>query len=82
MSIKTLIDLEVLRIKYRHAIHKRHQETDESVQKLNNASRYHYDLLLNLYSSTLSSLGSVNDVHKQVAFKNFIGTNEMSFSRR
>ena len=49
---------------------KRHPETDESVQKLNSASRHYYALLAN-YFSTLSSLGSVNDVHKQVAFKNF-----------
>ena len=75
--MKTFTDLEVLRIKctlnYRHAIHKRvkrHQETDETVQKLNNASRHYYALLAN-YFSTLSSLRSVNDVHKQVAFKNF-----------
>jgi len=68
MSIKTFIDLEVL-----HATHKRvkwHQETDESVQKLNNASRHYYALLAN-YFSTLSSLGGVNAVHKQVALKNF-----------
>ena len=61
------------KVNYRHAIHKRvkrHLETDESVQKLNNASRHNFALLGN-YFSTLSSLGSVNEDHKQVAFKNF-----------
>ena len=67
--MKAFIDLEVLRIKwtlnYRHAIHKRvkrQQETDDSVQKLNNASRHYYALLEN-YFSTSSSLSGVNEVH-------------------